>query len=186
MPVGTITTIAGIATLMAAALVAGAGLLRFAARFSNAAGAARDRLVGFLGDQSLWLAWLAALAATAGSLYYSEAAGFEPCSLCWYQRIALYPLVVILPVGAVARDRYLARYTLPLAATGGVIAVYHYFVQLFPEIEVACSTAVSCGIVDVAAFGWLTLPLMSLVGFGAITTGVLYDRAYHRAAKHPE
>ena len=182
MTVDTITTIAGIATLVAAALVLSAALLWVASRVSGAAAARQDQLVAFLGDQSIWLAWLVVAAATAGSLYYSDVAGFQPCSLCWYQRIALYPLLVILPVGAVGHDRRVARYALPLTIAGAVLAVYNYFVQLFPGIEVACSTDVSCSTIDVEAFGWLTLPLMSLVGFAAVTVGVLYDRAYHRLA----
>ncbi len=180
MSVDTVTTIAGIATLVVAALVLGAAWLWMASRVSSTAAAWQDRLVAFLGDQSIWLAWLVVVAATAGSLYYSEGAGFEPCSLCWYQRIALYPLVVILLVGAVTHDRLVARYALPLTIAGASLAVYNYFVQLFPAIEVACSTTVSCSVIDVEAFGWLTLPLMSLVGFAAITAGVLHDRAYHR------
>ena len=180
MSVDTITTIAGIATLGVAALVLGAALLWLASRFSDTAAAWQARLVALLGDQSIWLAWLVVLAATVGSLYYSEVAGFEPCSLCWYQRIAMYPLLVILLVGAVTRDRFVARYALPLTIAGGALALYNYFVQLFPGIEVACSTEVSCSVIDVEAFGWLTLPLMSLVGFAAVSAGVLYDRAYHR------
>jgi len=177
MSVDTITTLAGSATLAIAGVVAALALLWAAARFSPAAAAAQDRLVSLLGGQSLWLAWMVAVVATVGSLYYSEAANFEPCSLCWYQRIAMYPLVVILLVGALTRDRFVARYALPLTAAGAVIAVYNYLVQLFPGIEVACSTEVSCSTIDVEAFGWLTMPLMSLVSFAAITAGVLYDRA---------
>jgi len=182
MTVGTITTLAGIATLVAAALVAGAALLWLAARVFAGAAALQSRLIGLLGNQSLWLAWLVVVASTIGSLYYSDGVGFEPCSLCWYQRIALYPLLVILPVGAVTRDRFVARYALPLTAAGAVLALYNYLVQLFPGIEVACSTEVSCSTIDVQAFGWLTLPLMSLVAFLAVTVGILYDRASYRAA----
>jgi len=186
MSVDTITTLAGIATLAVAGLVAGVVLLWAAARFSPSAAAAQTRLVGMLGNQSLWLAWLVAVAATVGSLYYSEAAHFEPCSLCWYQRIAMYPLVVILLVGAITRDRFVTRYALPLTAAGAILAVYNYLVQLFPGIEVACSTTVSCSTVDVEAFGWLTMPLMSLVSFAAIAAGALYDRASYGPAEAAE
>jgi disulfide bond formation protein DsbB len=174
--VDTITTLAGIATLAVAGLVVAVALLWVAARFSPAAAGLQGRLVGYLGSQSLWLTWLVALAATVGSLYYSEVANFEPCSLCWYQRIAMYPLLVILLVGALTRDRFVARYALPLTIGGSILAIYNYLVQLFPGIEVACSR-VSCSTIDVEAFGWMTMPLMSLVSFAAITAGVLYDRA---------
>jgi disulfide bond formation protein DsbB len=179
--VDTITTLAGVATLAVGGLVLAAALLWAAARFWPAAAAFQGRLIALLGNQTLWLAWLVALAATIGSLYYSEAANFEPCSLCWYQRIAMYPLLVILMVGALTRDRFVARYALPLTIGGSILAIYNYLVQLFPSIEVACST-VSCSTIDVAAFGWLTMPLMSLVSFAAITAGVLYDRASYRPA----
>jgi len=185
MSANAITTLAGIATVAVAGLVAGLALLWAASRLFPAASRAQSRLIGLLGDQSLWLAWLVAVAATAGSLYYSEVANFEPCSLCWYQRIAMYPLVVILLVGALTRDRLVGRYALPLTAAGAVLAVYNYLVQLFPGIEVACSR-VSCSTIDVEAFGWLTMPLMSLVSFAAIAAGVLYDRAAYRAADESE
>jgi disulfide bond formation protein DsbB len=182
MSVHTINNLAGIATLAVAGLVAALALLWAAARFSPAAAGFQERLVGYFGGQALWLAWLVAVVATAGSLYYSEAANFPPCTLCWYQRIAMYPLVVILLVGAVTRDRFVARYALPLTAAGAVLAIYNYLVQLYPGIEVACSTTLSCSTRDVEAFGWLTMPLMSLVSFAAITAGVLYDRASYRLA----
>ena len=140
--VDTITTLAGIATLAVAGLVVAVALLWAAARFSPAAAGLQGRLVAYLGGQSLWLAWLVALAATVGSLYYSEVANFEPCSLCWYQRIAMYPLLVILLVGALTRDRFVARYALPLTIGGSILAIYNYLVQLFPGIEVACSRGV--------------------------------------------
>ena len=183
--VDTITTLAGIATLAVAGLVVAVALMWAAARFSPAAAGLQARLVAYLGGQSLWLAWLVALAATVGSLYYSEVANFEPCSLCWYQRIAMYPLLVILLVGALTRDRFVARYALPLTIGGSILAIYNYLVQLFPGIEVACSR-VSCSTIDVEAFGWLTMPLMSLVSFAAITAGVLYDRASYSLADGAE
>lgn len=185
MSVHTITTLAGIASLLVAGLVVGAALLWVAARFSAGAAAFQDRLIALLGTQTMWLAWLVAVVATGGSLYYSEVANFEPCALCWYQRIAMYPLVVILLVGAITRDRFVARYALPLTIAGSILAIYNYLVQLFPGIEVAC-TRVSCSTVDVEAFGWLTMPLMSLVSFAAIAVGVLYDRATYRSAEATE
>jgi disulfide bond formation protein DsbB len=97
----------------------------------------------------------------------------------------MYPLLVILLVGALTRDRFVARYALPLTIGGSILAIYNYLVQLFPGIEVACSR-VSCSTIDVEAFGWLTMPLMSLVSFAAITAGVLYDRASYNAAEEAE
>ena len=142
MSVDTITTLAGIATLAVAGLVAGVALLWAAARFSAACRRYCPDPPGGLTwatSRCGWPGWWR-WPPPSGSLYYSEVAHFEPCSLCWYQRIALYPLVVILLVGAVTRDRFVTRYALPLTVAGAILAIYNYLVQLFPGIEVACST----------------------------------------------
>ena len=75
------------------------------------------KLSEFLEDYGGWLAFIIALAATLGSLYYSEIAGFIPCRLCWYQRILMYPLVAVTFVGALRRDDFLPSYVLPLSIT---------------------------------------------------------------------
>src|SRR3954453_17944867 len=97
-----------------------------------------------LSDVALWLAWLVAAVATAGSLYYSLVAHFEPCELCWYQRICIYPLTVFLFVAAVRRDRSVWLSVVPLTAIGGVIAAYHTQLQAFPEQRTFCTTLNPC------------------------------------------
>ncbi len=119
----------------------------------------------------LWwmpLSFVIVLGAFIGSLFYSEIAGFPPCSLCWYQRIFIYPQIILL-VGALTwRDRSIARYLLPLSIIGGVIALYNSYLQYGGSPLIPCATnvtAVSCAQRFVFEFGYLTLPLMSLTAF---------------------
>jgi disulfide bond formation protein DsbB len=114
----------------------------------------------------LWLAWLVALVATAGSLIYSEVVHFIPCRLCWFQRIAMYPLSVILLIGAIRKEVVARFYALPLALIGLVISVYHYLVQLFPSLEGgACDPANPCSARYVETFGFISIPLMAGAAF---------------------
>lgn len=119
---------------------------------------------------ALWLAWLVASVATAGSLYYSRVAHFEPCELCWYQRICMYPLAVVLLVAAIRRDVGVWRYALPLALVGAVIAGYHTQLQAFPDQSTFCATTVPCNIRDVWEFGFVSIPFMALAAFAFIIT----------------
>ncbi len=118
----------------------------------------------------LYAAWFLALAGTVGSLFFSEVMLYPPCVLCWYQRIALYPLVVIIAVGIFARDSGVVRYALPLCLLGLGIAVYHnllYF-GFIPESITPCTEGVPCNAKQVELLGFITIPLMALGGFAAI------------------
>jgi disulfide bond formation protein DsbB len=117
---------------------------------------------------ALPLALAISTTATLGSLYYSEIADFPPCKLCWYQRIAMYPLPVLLTVALATRDRWVARYTVPVAAIGAMIAIYHVQLELFPEQESICSADVPCSVKWVDQFGFVTIPFMALCGFAAV------------------
>src|SRR4051812_21234127 len=111
------TWLAWLAVVAQVALVAFV-LVVAAATVTPAARRARDAVRARVAGLELWLAWLVALTATLGSLYFSEEAGFIPCRLCWFQRIAMYPLVVTLLVGALLRDRRAPLYSLPLPFLG--------------------------------------------------------------------
>jgi disulfide bond formation protein DsbB len=118
---------------------------------------------------ALPVAFGVSLTATLGSLYYSEVANFEPCRLCWYQRIAMYPLVVLLGVAWLRRDPAVRRYGSPLAAIGLGIAVVHRLEQQFPgTAPVACPADVPCWARYVEEFGWVTIPTMAAVAFGLV------------------
>ena len=119
-----------------------------------------------LGGKAIWLAWLVALVATVGSLMYSEVIHFEPCRYCWLQRVAMYPMAIILLVGAIRREFQVKYYALPLSLIGLGISIYHYLLQTFPSIEEggACGT-VSCSAKYVDIFGFISIPFMAGSGF---------------------
>jgi disulfide bond formation protein DsbB len=151
-----------------AATVAMAGLAA-SARYSPTAARWRTALWDLVGDWALWLAWLVAAGSMLGSLYYSEIVHYPPCSLCWYQRIAMYPLVVILGIAAWRRFRAIRTYALPLAVIGALFALYQYVLGYLPDAEVlGCSIDVSCTERYVWEFGFVDFPFMALVGFAFI------------------
>lgn len=123
---------------------------------------------------ALPLAWAVATTCTLGSLYLSEVAKFPPCILCWYQRIAMYPLVVILAVASLRRDLAVKWYVVPLALVGLGISIYHYLVERFPDsVSFSCSADVPCSTVWVWRFHFLSIPAMAGLGFALIITLVL-------------
>jgi disulfide bond formation protein DsbB len=134
-------------------------------------------------DVALPLATAIATVATAGSLYLSEVAGYVPCTLCWYQRIAMYPLVVVLGVAAWRRDHEVWPTALPIALVGAGIAVWHIAIERNPSLGGACDPAAPCSLLWVNEFGFLTLPTMALLGFVAIA--VLSLAARPRSAADP-
>ena len=141
--------------------------------------AARDWLREALGEVGIWLAAAVATASTVGSLIYSEHFDLIPCRFCWYQRIFMYPLAVILIIAAFRRDTAGARrYGLPLAGIGILISGYHYLIQQFPNLESgACSVDVPCSAPYVWRYGFLSIPWMALAGFALIITLLLTTRA---------
>ncbi len=130
-----------------------------------------------LGRMALWLAWLVATVTTLGSLYMSEIADFVPCELCWFQRICMYPLVLVLGVATWRRDRHVWVYVLPQAVVGAGIAVYHTQLQAYPEQATFCTTETPCTTRYVWEFGFVSLPFMALSAFAFIITMVLLARA---------
>ena len=129
----------------------------------------RSEVIRAIDDAALWLAFLIALASTLGSLYFSEVANYVPCRLCWFQRIAMYPLSVILLIAALRRDTAIRWYAVPLAAIGACVSIYHYLVEWHPRLEGdACDPTNPCSLVWFREFGFVTLPLMALCGFVAI------------------
>jgi disulfide bond formation protein DsbB len=123
---------------------------------------------------ALWIAFVVALTAMSGSLFFSEVAHFPPCVLCWYQRIAMYPLVVILLVAAIRGDDRVIRYVGPLAAIGALISIWHIGVERFPGLPSgSCSLDAPCSTIYVQVLGFVTIPTMALAGFLAVITLLL-------------
>lgn len=140
-------------------------LLGILAAEHPAAGAVR-RLVTRHGQRLMF--GIAAIA-MGGSLYYSEYVGFTPCDLCWYQRIAMYPLAILLGVTWVSRGRFSPKYLVTLAGIGLVISIYHYQLELFPEQAQICTgSAVSCTVRFVEEFGFVSIPFMAGASFLSI------------------
>ncbi len=127
---------------------------------------------------TLWLAAGVAIIATMGSLYLSEVVHLIPCKLCWYQRIAMYPLAVILPMAAFRKDGLARLYVATIAAIGAGIAVYHRVIQAYPTLDTgSCSaTGPSCSSPLVEKFGFVTIPYMALSAFLLILALVYADR----------
>ena len=142
----------------------------------------REKMIVFLQDYGVQLAFGPALAALLGSLYFSEIAGFEPCRLCWFQRILMYPLTIIILVGIFNPDRLLPKYILPLSLIGMSVSTYHIMVEnhLF-GVESICSVGVSCAVKYVNFFGFITIPVMAFTAFTLITAlmiGVAWANGY--------
>lgn len=118
----------------------------------------------------LFICWLLVSASTLGSLFFSEIMLFPPCILCWYQRIFLFPLVFIFATGLFSCDKSVVRYGLPLAAAGWLVALYHNLLYsgIIPKSIQPCSRGVSCTEDYIDLFGFLTIPMLSLLSFSAI------------------
>ena len=119
---------------------------------------------------SRYVALLAACLATGGSLFFSEVLGWIPCTLCWYQRIAMYPLAVIVAVGILRRDRGLPLLVLPFSIVGGSISLYHYLLiktDWFPPPP--CRAGVPCTVDYIDIFGFINIPFLALTAFLMIT-----------------
>ncbi len=117
-----------------------------------------------------YLVWAVALGATVGSLVMSELLHFVPCVLCWWQRLLIYPLVVVVGVAILKRDDSWVHSTLVLSGIGSVVAFYHSLLQwgILPEQVAPCNAVVSCITKQIAWFGFITIPFMSFVAFGLI------------------
>lgn len=115
-------------------------------------------------------AWLVASVSTLGALFFGEVMQLPPCVLCWYQRICMFPLVLILPVGLFPLDRKIVRYALPLAAIGWLFAVFHLLLiaGVIPESIQPCTQGVPCSEKVIEWFGFVTIPLLSVVAFSTI------------------
>jgi disulfide bond formation protein DsbB len=166
MDVSTVTLIYGVFALVGILVLIWLALLFVASRLSGSVAVSYDRTRARLSPLALTGAWAVATLAMAGSLYFSEVANYTPCTLCWYQRIAMYPLVLILGIAAIRRDSGIRLYAIPLAGVGAAIAAYHYLLEWFPQIDTgACTVGIPCTQVWFREFGFVSLPLLALVAF---------------------
>ncbi|WP_010650088.1 disulfide oxidoreductase [Oceanobacillus massiliensis] len=119
-------------------------------------------------ENLLLLIWVQAILATGGSLFYSEIMGFIPCELCWYQRILMYPLVVIYGFAAIKKEISVTLPGLILSGIGMFVSIYHYMVQKVPafhEMGGSCTGGVPCNAVYVNYLGFVTIPFLAGIAF---------------------
>lgn len=136
----------------------------------------------WLSSHALLLMLIVAFTATAGSLFFSEIAGWTPCRLCWYQRIFMYPQVLLLGLALWKQDRKIAVYILLLSITGAVFAIGHYGEQVYAALHPIafdpskpCDTSgVSCAKTPFFNFGYITIPLMAFTAFLLNALGSVY------------
>lgn len=123
----------------------------------------------------LYLAWLVAITATLGSLYFSEVNHFIPCTLCWYQRILMYPLVILLGIASYRQDQGVIRYALPMTVLGMLFAGYHYMLEKIPGFAGPnpCRVGIPCDFEWINWLGFITIPFLSLLAFTLITVILL-------------
>jgi len=125
-------------------------------------------------DNAVIFSWAIATLASLGSLFYSEISGFVPCTYCWYERIAMYPLVVILGIGMLRKNKEIWIYGLPFSLIGLIISIYHYQLQIIPDQQSSsCSGEASCSGSWIMEFGFVTMPFMALSTFLLISVLLL-------------
>lgn len=118
----------------------------------------------------LFLAWIVATVSMLGSLFFSEAMDFIPCTLCWYQRILMYPLVLIFAISMMPYDRKVLKFSTPFVALGWLFAFYHNLISygIIPESASPCVQGVPCSTKYIEWLGFITIPMLSLVAFSLI------------------
>lgn len=133
-------------------------------------------------DERAWIglfaAWGIATLSTLAALFIGEIMGQIPCLVCWYQRIFMFPLAIILGIAAFRSDLSVWRYAIPLAGIGAVLAFYHslLYIGVISESLSPCSQGVSCASADMAIFGVLPLPILSLGSFLSIAALIHFSR----------
>ena len=174
-----------ILTLLANAAVIVAVILALGALVSTRMRELGIAVLSAVGPSARLLAWIVATVTTLGSLYYSEIANFVPCRLCWYQRICMYPLAVILLVGLLLRDRRVRWYAAPFVIVGAPLSLYHWLVERvdFFAKSSSCSAEAPCTVPWFQELGYVTLAFMAMSAFLLIGTLLLVDWAADRGAE---
>lgn len=140
-------------------------VLLFVLGFINPKNKAVKRMKSLISDNYVVLVLVASALATAGSLTLSEVVNFSPCKLCWYQRIAMYPIAIISFIGLITNDRKIKKYILTLSIVGIVIAVYHVLLQFFPTTFQCNDEIAKCSAIQFTQYGYITIPVMSFSFF---------------------
>ena len=175
---GVINTGYAVLALIADALVVVAAIAFIVSRTSPSGrdwwGSLRDGISPF----ALQIAWIVAVLATFGSLFLQFFEGLQPCEFCWFQRICMYPLSLLLGIAAFRGDVQVAkRYFIGLSVVGLGLAIYHYQLELFPNQPLVCSASgPACNIAVIDVFGFISVPFLSMAAFALISTLLLMVR----------
>lgn len=125
----------------------------------------------------LWLGFLVTLAAATISLAHAHVFGLPPCDLCWWQRIFIYPQIVLFGIAALRKDASIALYSIALTILGAGIGLYHHALQMFPGAGIPCpATGPSCAQILYLQFGYITYPMLSLSLFAFLFVLMLFVR----------
>lgn len=129
-------------------------------------------------NKPLLFTWIVSLIATLGSLFFSEILNFIPCTLCWYQRILMYPLTLILGIAFYHGDRTVYKYVLPISLVGMVISCYHYCLQKIPVLQKfeMCTSGIPCSGEYINLLGFITIPFLAFIAFSVITLMMIIIR----------
>ena len=141
------------------------------------------KVTTFIGKHAILLGFLVSCGAMLTSLLYSEVIGFEPCTLCWVQRLFIYPQAFLFGLALYRRERVIVDYSLTLSIIGGLIAAYHYYGQMFNTGALPCSAAAGlspCAVRFFVEFGYVTIPMMSLTAFMLLTAFMCLSKKYTR------
>lgn len=145
------------------------------------------KILNFFAKHALVFSFIVVLIATLGSLFYSEFAGYEPCKLCWFQRILMYPQVVLLGMALFKKDNGIIPYSIVLSAIGALIAGYHYLLQFGFAPSIDCSAvgySISCLKLFFMEFGYITIPMMALTAFLLVITFMTLLKLSARSNKY--
>lgn len=125
-----------------------------------------DDVLDGVGMISRHIALLVAWVAMCGSLFLSEVYGWPPCVLCWYQRILMYPLALLLPIGILRRDAQVHTYVLPFSLLGAGVSLYHYLLTKTNWLpEPPCTAMIPCSVDFMDFFGFINTPFLALTAF---------------------
>ncbi len=130
----------------------------------------------------IFFAFLTSLVATLGSLFFSEIMNFVPCSLCWYQRIFMYPLVFIFLLNLLYPDKMVFKYSFPLVIIGLFVSIYHnlLILKIIPEKLSPCISGIPCSVDYLNYFGFITIPLLSFLAFFIIFISLIAYKTRNR------
>ncbi|MFW6231046.1 MAG: disulfide bond formation protein B [Nanoarchaeota archaeon] len=134
-------------------------------------------LLRYVKERALLFAFIITVVATAGSLFWSEVVGYTPCKLCWFQRVFIYPQVVLLGVALLRKEKKITRYIIPISVIAGLIAAYHYLMQIGAAPATSCSVvgfSVDCSETFAMHYGYITNPLMALTAAVLIILFMLF------------